>query len=112
MVVPFAVARSRAALRRLFREHPGLRLPSATELRTMAGTLYTPNQVATLMQVHPQTIGRWLRNGYLRGSQIGEKKEWRIHEDALREYMEARDIPCDTLPTPEELDARKQWPRR
>ena len=42
---------------------------------------YTVEQVATMLQVHGDTIRGWLRRGILRGTKLG--KLWRIPEAEL-----------------------------
>lgn len=38
--------------------------------------MLTPNQVAEILQVHPDTVVRWLRDGTLKGIKVGGL--WRI----------------------------------
>lgn len=38
--------------------------------------MLTPNQVAEILQVHPDTVVRWLRDGILKGIKLGGV--WRI----------------------------------
>lgn len=41
--------------------------------------MYTVEQVATRLQVHPQTIREWLRLGKLKGTRLGGTKAgWRV----------------------------------
>ena len=49
---------------------------------------YTVEQIATLLQVHEQTIRRWLRDGELVGRSFGGKTGWRVRESALREFLD------------------------
>lgn len=44
--------------------------------------LYTVEQTADLLQLHPDTIRLWLRNGRLRGRKLG--RVWRVPDDELR----------------------------
>jgi excisionase family DNA binding protein len=98
------VARARENLRALFRDNPGLRLPTDAEVEEMAGWLYTPDQVAALCQVTAETVRRWLRDGTLKGVQL-PRNVWRVHEDHVRSLLS---LPADAaLASPAELDARR-----
>lgn len=47
----------------------------------MAEMYLTPEQVAARLQMHPETVRRWLKEGLVRGVQRG--RAWRIPESAL-----------------------------
>lgn len=49
--------------------------------------LYTPNQVAALLQVSVPTVKRWLLSGELPGIKMGPAGHWRIRSDVLQEYL-------------------------
>ena len=45
----------------------------------------TPSEVAARLRVSTDTVMRLLRTEQLRGEKVG--RQWRIHEDAVREYL-------------------------
>lgn len=47
---------------------------------------YTPKQTATILQVRPETIYRWLADGTLPGTRL-TRKSWRIPRKALKAYL-------------------------
>lgn len=49
--------------------------------------LYTPNQVAALLQVSVPTVKRWLLSGELPGIKMGPAGHWRIRSDVLQDYL-------------------------
>ena len=51
--------------------------------------LYTPEQVADLLQVNVITVHRWLRSGQLRGYKLG-RKLWRIDSEYLEDFLTSR----------------------
>ncbi len=51
--------------------------------------LYTPSQVAEILQVSVPTIKRWLLNGELPGVKIGPAGQWRIKSDELAAYVDS-----------------------
>ncbi len=52
--------------------------------------LYTPNQVADILQVSVPTVKRWLLNGELPGFKIGMGGHWRVRSDELAEYIDTK----------------------
>jgi excisionase family DNA binding protein len=53
-------------------------------------TLLTVEQVAERLQVHPETVRRWLRGGRLKGVRLGGSKlGYRISEDELARFIAA-----------------------
>jgi excisionase family DNA binding protein len=50
--------------------------------------MLTVPQVAGYMQVHVETVRRWLREGQLRGVNLGGKGGWRIRRDELERFIE------------------------
>ncbi len=56
----------------------------------MDGSRYlTVAQVAARLQVHPETVRRWLREGRLRGYFLSRKGGYRIEESELRRFLSA-----------------------
>lgn len=49
-------------------------------------TTLTVPEVAEALQLHPQTVSRWLREGKLPGRKLGG--EWRVSKQALERYLE------------------------
>ncbi len=49
----------------------------------------TRNEVAVALRVHPKTVERWLKNGFLKGFKLGKGKTslWRIPEEAIAEFL-------------------------
>jgi excisionase family DNA binding protein len=52
--------------------------------------IYTTDQVAKLLQVHPQTVKRWLRAGELRGALLANRTGWRVLGSDLQAFWDAR----------------------
>ncbi len=52
----------------------------------MAEKMLSPEEVADLLAVSPNTVRAWLRNGTLKGVKLG-KKIWRIKEVELQAYL-------------------------
>jgi excisionase family DNA binding protein len=49
----------------------------------------TVQQVADMLQLHPETIREWLRGGKLDGVRLGERRTgWRIRESEVRRFLE------------------------
>jgi len=49
--------------------------------------MLTVPQVSTYLQVHPETVRKWLREGVLRGVNLGGKGGWRIRRDELERFI-------------------------
>ncbi len=47
----------------------------------------TVNQIAERLQVHPETVRRWLRDGRLRGRNFGGKSGYRVREADLEAFL-------------------------
>lgn len=47
--------------------------------------IYTPEEVAEILKVRPQTVQKWLRNGQLVGIKLN--KNWRIMEEDLEKFL-------------------------
>lgn len=55
----------------------------------MDGTRYlTVAQVGERLQVHPETVRRWLRDGRLRGHFLSRKGGYRVAESELRRFLD------------------------
>ncbi|MGE4506949.1 MAG: helix-turn-helix domain-containing protein [Desulfovibrionaceae bacterium] len=50
-------------------------------------TLYTVNEVADTLRVHPRTAYRLITKGDIRAIRIGS--QWRVPEEALLEFIES-----------------------
>ena len=48
--------------------------------------LYSPDEAAELLQIHPHTIRKWLRDGKIQGKKFG--RVWRIPESELEAVKE------------------------
>jgi excisionase family DNA binding protein len=44
--------------------------------------------VAKRLDVHDQTVRRWLKSGQLKGMPFGGRTGWRVEEEDLREFIE------------------------
>ena len=56
---------------------------------------YTVEKVAKLLEMHPKTIQRYIREGKLSAKKVG--KSWRIFEHDLKEFMRCSDLRGDNL---------------
>jgi excisionase family DNA binding protein len=54
---------------------------------------FTVEQIADLLQVHPETVRSWLRSGRLKGRAFGGKTGWRVRESELNAFLEREDRP-------------------
>lgn len=53
--------------------------------------MLTVQQVVDRLQVHPNTVRRWLANGEMRGARLGGTKAgWRIPESELERFVNDR----------------------
>ena len=52
--------------------------------------LYTANEVAEILNVHPETVRRYIREGLLEAKVLGkrDRPQYRISEAQLRRYIE------------------------
>ena len=50
----------------------------------------TVEDICDRLQVHPQTVRRWLREGALHGVLIGDRGGYRVHPDDLAAFLRAR----------------------
>ena len=49
----------------------------------------TVNQIAERLQVHQETVRRWLRDGRLQGRNFGGKSGYRVREKDLEAFLAA-----------------------
>ncbi|MBM3694807.1 MAG: helix-turn-helix domain-containing protein [Actinobacteria bacterium] len=49
--------------------------------------MYTVTEVAQILDLHPKTVRRFIREGRIRAQKIG--REWRVRREDLREYAHA-----------------------
>lgn len=52
----------------------------------MAGQILTPEQAAKILQIHPMTILKYIKQGKLRGSKLG--RVYRIKEEDLYKFLD------------------------
>ena len=52
--------------------------------------LLTPAEVATRLNVSLVTVGRWLREGKLKGLKAG--RQWRVRESDLEAFLERGEV--------------------
>src|SRR3954465_2728250 len=50
----------------------------------------TVEQVAERLQVSAWTVRRWLREGQIEGSHLGDRAGWRVSEGAIKQFLQAR----------------------
>jgi excisionase family DNA binding protein len=58
--------------------------------------LYSVDDVAALLDVHPQTVRVWLRSGKLRGRMLSRKAGYRIAGTDLLAFLDAENGEADT----------------
>ena len=61
--------------------------------------MYTADQVAEILHLHPKTIRRFIRQGTLKARKVG--KQWRITERELKDFI------GDTNQSADESDSQK-----
>lgn len=83
-----------------------------TLIRTEAGKtdteqerFYTISEAARLLKVSDQSIRRWVKAGELKAYK--PKKEYRIAESDLQEFLEGRTVPLVQTPLPELPEERR-----
>lgn len=52
----------------------------------------TVGEVAELLQVHPDSVRRWLRSGQLRGHLISRRAGYRIRPEDVRRFAEGENV--------------------
>ena len=63
----------------------------------MQETYYTVEQIAQMLQMHPKTVQRYIREGKLRAVKVG--KGWRISGHDLSTFTECTPTPGETPTT-------------
>lgn len=53
----------------------------------MIETLYTTEQVAQMLQIHPLTVLKYFKSGKLKGIKLG--RVYRVRESDLKQFIEA-----------------------
>lgn len=51
---------------------------------------YTVAEIVTMLQVHEQSVRRWLRSGELRGTLLGRKGGYRVLGSDLKAFLDQR----------------------
>jgi excisionase family DNA binding protein len=74
------------ALVSLLLYNPGARRQAMFELNY----IYTTDEIAELLRVHPQTVKRWLRAGQMRGALLADRTGWRVLGRDLQAFWDAR----------------------
>jgi excisionase family DNA binding protein len=54
----------------------------------MSERLLTVADICDRLQVHEETVRRWLRDGRLKGINLGGKSGYRIRENDLEEFLQ------------------------
>ena len=65
---------------------------AALKQELVGGELLTTAEVAEILDVHPRTVGDYIREGKLRAYQFGGG--WKISESALREFVRGQTRRC------------------
>jgi len=65
---------------------------AALKQELVDGELLTAAEVAEILDVHPRTVGEYIRDGRLRAFQFGGS--WRISENALRAFVREQPRRC------------------
>ena len=53
--------------------------------------LYTVEEVASRLAVHPETVRKWIKNGQLRATNLGGRAGYRISRTALEQFLRERE---------------------
>jgi excisionase family DNA binding protein len=61
-------------------------LKSSIAMENHRQEFFTPEQIASLLQVNVVTVRRWLKSGRLGGYHLG-RKLWRISRTQLEEFL-------------------------
>jgi excisionase family DNA binding protein len=71
----------------------------ALKQELVGGDLLTAAEVAEILDIHPRTVGEYIREGKLRAFQLGGG--WKISEGALRAFVrEQTQVPAQAPPAP------------
>jgi excisionase family DNA binding protein len=54
-------------------------------------TLFTVEEVASRLGVHPETVRKWIKNGQLRATNLGGRAGYRISKSALDQFLRERE---------------------
>jgi excisionase family DNA binding protein len=54
--------------------------------------MLTVQEVAEQLNVHPDTVRQWVRNGELKAIDLGGRAGFRISESALQKFIQDREI--------------------
>ena len=65
---------------------------AALKQELVGGDLLTAAEVAEILDIHPRTVGEYIRDGKLRAFQFGGG--WKISEGALREFIRGQTRRC------------------
>jgi excisionase family DNA binding protein len=65
---------------------------AALKQELVGGDLLTAAEVAEILDIHPRTVGEYIREGKLRAYQFGGG--WKISESALREFVRGQTRRC------------------
>jgi excisionase family DNA binding protein len=56
-------------------------------------TLFTVEEVAARLGVHPETVRKWIKNKELRATNLGGRAGYRISRSALEQFLRDREEP-------------------
>ena len=65
---------------------------AALKQELVGGELLTAAEVAEILDIHPRTVGEYIRDGKIRAFQFGGG--WKISETALREFVRGQSRRC------------------
>src|SRR5262245_22620527 len=65
---------------------------AALKQELVGGELLTAAEVAEILDIHPRTVGEYIRDGKIRAFQFGGG--WKISESALREFVRGQTRRC------------------
>jgi excisionase family DNA binding protein len=65
---------------------------AALKQELVGGDLLSAAEVAEILDIHPRTVGEYIREGKLRAFQFGGG--WKISENALREFVRGQTRRC------------------
>ena len=55
-------------------------------------TMYTVQEVADQLNVHPDTVRQWIRSGELEAIDLGGRAGFRVSESALQKFIRERKV--------------------
>jgi len=53
-------------------------------------TLYTVEDIARFLSVHPETVRKWIKSGEMRAIKLGGPAGYRISQSALDQFLRER----------------------